>query len=282
MEDTAHRAIAIVGSGAVLPDAPNVAAFWENIKTGRYSISEVTAGPLGPGALLRPRPQRAGQDLLQDRRLGARVPMGADEVATADPAARRRCHGRGPAMGDRLHPRSAGRLRLSQAAAGPRPHGRDPRQRHGRRKALPDRRLRVHFPEYAHELADSASFAALPAASARDITARTAQPHGQAICPRLPKTPCPANWPTASPAASPTSTTSTAPTIVSDAACASAMAAISAAVEGLVRARFRRGGHRRHRPQHGCADLREVLQDRCALGHRHAALCGGRRRLRHG
>ena len=27
--------------GAVLPDAPNVAAFWENIKAGRYSISEV-------------------------------------------------------------------------------------------------------------------------------------------------------------------------------------------------------------------------------------------------
>ena len=46
MEDTAYRAIAIVGAGAVLPDAPNVPAFWENVKNGRYSISEVdrTAG----------------------------------------------------------------------------------------------------------------------------------------------------------------------------------------------------------------------------------------------
>ena len=42
MEDTAYRAIAIVGAGAILPDAPNVPAFWKNIKTGRYSISEVT------------------------------------------------------------------------------------------------------------------------------------------------------------------------------------------------------------------------------------------------
>ena len=42
MEDTAYRAIAIVGAGAVLPDAANVAAFWENVKTGRYSITEVT------------------------------------------------------------------------------------------------------------------------------------------------------------------------------------------------------------------------------------------------
>ena len=32
MENTAYRAIAIVGAGAILPDAPNVAAFWENIK----------------------------------------------------------------------------------------------------------------------------------------------------------------------------------------------------------------------------------------------------------
>ena len=60
MEDTAYRAIAIVGAGAVLPDAPNVAAFWNNVKNGRYSISEVHARPLGPGALLRSRSQRAG------------------------------------------------------------------------------------------------------------------------------------------------------------------------------------------------------------------------------
>ena len=41
MEDTAHRAIAIVGVGAVLPDAVNAGAFWENVKNGRYSITEV-------------------------------------------------------------------------------------------------------------------------------------------------------------------------------------------------------------------------------------------------
>ena len=41
MEDTAYRALAIVGVGAILPDAPNAPAFWENVKKGRYSISEV-------------------------------------------------------------------------------------------------------------------------------------------------------------------------------------------------------------------------------------------------
>ncbi len=34
MESTARRAIAIVGVGAILPDAPNVYTFWNNIKTG--------------------------------------------------------------------------------------------------------------------------------------------------------------------------------------------------------------------------------------------------------
>ena len=36
-----HTAIAIVGLGAVLPDAPNAPAFWQNIAAKRYSITEV-------------------------------------------------------------------------------------------------------------------------------------------------------------------------------------------------------------------------------------------------
>ncbi len=35
-------AIAIVGVGAILPDAPDVATFWKNIQSGRYSITDVT------------------------------------------------------------------------------------------------------------------------------------------------------------------------------------------------------------------------------------------------
>jgi acyl transferase domain-containing protein len=50
MEDTAHRAIAIVGAGAIMPDAPNVPAFWENIKAGRYCISEVTPDRWDPAS----------------------------------------------------------------------------------------------------------------------------------------------------------------------------------------------------------------------------------------
>ena len=41
--DSAERAIAIVGVGAMLPDAPNAAAFWNNITGKRYSITETPA-----------------------------------------------------------------------------------------------------------------------------------------------------------------------------------------------------------------------------------------------
>ena len=41
MPNSKQRAIAIVGVGAVLPDAPDAPTFWENLKQGRYSISEV-------------------------------------------------------------------------------------------------------------------------------------------------------------------------------------------------------------------------------------------------
>src|SRR5512135_2128976 len=38
---TSQRAVAIVGLSAILPDAPDAAAFWHNICSLRYSISEV-------------------------------------------------------------------------------------------------------------------------------------------------------------------------------------------------------------------------------------------------
>ncbi|HEU5103287.1 MAG TPA: beta-ketoacyl synthase N-terminal-like domain-containing protein, partial [Roseiflexaceae bacterium] len=41
MVSSIDHAIAIVGVGAILPDAPNAAAFWKNILDKRYSITEV-------------------------------------------------------------------------------------------------------------------------------------------------------------------------------------------------------------------------------------------------
>ena len=57
MESTAHRAIAIVGAGAILPDAPNVPTFWDNIKKGRYSVTEVDPDRWDPKLYYDPDPK---------------------------------------------------------------------------------------------------------------------------------------------------------------------------------------------------------------------------------
>ena len=41
MEPDINRAVAIVGVGAILPDAPDAPAFWKNLCDKRYSITEV-------------------------------------------------------------------------------------------------------------------------------------------------------------------------------------------------------------------------------------------------
>ena len=58
------------------PTRPTSATFWHNVEGGRYCISEVSPERWDPDALLRRRPARARQDVLEDRRLGARLRVG--------------------------------------------------------------------------------------------------------------------------------------------------------------------------------------------------------------
>ena len=48
MTDAFDRALAIVGVSGILPDAPDVSRFWENVKQGRYSIREIPPGRWNP------------------------------------------------------------------------------------------------------------------------------------------------------------------------------------------------------------------------------------------
>jgi hypothetical protein len=50
-------AIAIVGIGAIMPDAPDAATFWQNIRAGRYSISEVDPARWDPALYYDPDPK---------------------------------------------------------------------------------------------------------------------------------------------------------------------------------------------------------------------------------
>ena len=53
----AEKAVAIVGVGAIMPDAPNAPKFWQNIKDGRNSITEVTPDRWDPSFYYDPNPK---------------------------------------------------------------------------------------------------------------------------------------------------------------------------------------------------------------------------------
>src|SRR6266545_5810726 len=56
-QDNTGMAVAIVGVGAILPDAPDAQTFWRNVKEGRYSISEVTSDRWDPELYWDPDPR---------------------------------------------------------------------------------------------------------------------------------------------------------------------------------------------------------------------------------
>ena len=57
MTNSLDHAAAIVGIGAIMPDAPDAAAFWNNVKSGRYSISEVDPARWDPALYYDPDPE---------------------------------------------------------------------------------------------------------------------------------------------------------------------------------------------------------------------------------
>ncbi len=168
--------IAIVGVGAILPDAPDVAAFWANLEHGRYSISDVQPDRWDPALYYDADPKAPGTHLLEDRRLGPRVAVGTARVASAHPAEGRRRDGRRAEVGRRRHARRPRRLRLARPRPRRRAHRRDPRQRHGGREALPDRAPHRLPRDRARSSAAAPAFSGLPS----DLRAAiTAELHGR-------------------------------------------------------------------------------------------------------
>ncbi len=280
MDDTSHRAVAVVGVGAIMPGAPTATVLLGERDDGGRRHLRGRPEALGPRALLRCGPEGSPEDLLEDRRLGPRFSVGAGEVEAPDPAARRGGDGRGAEVGDRDHARDARRLRLARAAPRPRPDGGDPRERDGGRKALPD--LAPHRARRVRgRAAGDGPLRGPPAGRARPRPRRVPRADRQALSPghrghdagravelhrradreplQLPRSEL------------------------------RHRRRLRLRPRGDERGRrrprrgsLRHGSHRRPRPEHGPDELREVLQDRRALGHRVAALRGRGRRLRHG
>ena len=232
MENNAHRAIAIVGVGAILPDAPNVSSFWNNIKSGRYSISEVRPDRWDPALYYDQDPKAPDKTYSK---IGGWV-----REYTWDPI---KWHLPIP-------PRVADAMDVSQkwAIACTREALED--FGYPKRALDPDRTavilgnamggerhyftvLRAYLPEYTRELTESESFASLPAATRDKIMHEWRDRVGKHL-PEITEDSMPGELANCIAGRIANVFNFHGPNFVCDAACASAMAAISAAAEGLV------------------------------------------------
>ena len=232
MENTANRAIAIVGVGAILPDAPNVPAFWNNVKTGRYSISDVQsdrwksasyfdADPSAPdktyskiGGWVREYPWDPMKWHLP---IPPRVADGMDIAQKWAVACTRE------ALEDYGYPQRPLELDRTAVILGNAMAG----EKHYTSS------VRIFFPEYAHELEESAGFAQLPQALQREITQQFRERIGKRYD-AISEDTMPGELANCMAGRIANLYNFHGPNYVCDAACASAMAAISSAAEGLL------------------------------------------------
>ena len=232
MENTAYRAVAIVGVGAVLPDAPNASAFWENVKKGRYSISDVTPSRWDPALYYDPDPktpdktyskiggwvrQYIWDPMKWHLAIPPRVVNAMDEQQKWAIACTRQ------ALEDYGYPKRPLNLDRTAVILGNAMAG----EQHYFTA------LRVYFPEYARELAETASFAALPEAMRRDINRELHQRIDQ-LLPEITEDSMPGELANCIAGRIANLYNFHGPNFTADAACASAMAAMTSAVEGLV------------------------------------------------
>jgi len=236
MESTAYRAIAIVGAGAILPDAPNVPAFWENIKNGRYSVTEIDPKRWDPALYYDP--DHAVPDKTYSKIGGWVRDYAWDPVKwhllvpprvvdAMDGAQKWAIACTREALEDYGYPKrpldpNRTAVILGNAMAG---------ERHYLTA------LRIYFPEYARELAEVASFAALPEALRNDITRQLHDGISKHF-PEVTEDSMPGELGNCIAGRIANIFNFHGPNYICDAACASAMAAISSAIEGLVEGDF--------------------------------------------
>jgi acyl transferase domain-containing protein len=231
MNKSAHKAVAIVGVGALLPDAPNARVFWQNLKDGRYSISDVP-------------PDRWDADLYYD----------------ADPKAKDKTYSKiggwvrdweweplkwkmpiPPKVGDAMDLTQKWAVVAAREAL--EDYGFPARPLDPERTAVifgnamgGDTHLytatRILFPEYATQLRNSESFTELPE-EVRETIVNEMRSGIDKRFPQITEDTMPGELSNIIAGRIASLFNFNGPNYVADAACASAMAAISAAVEGL-------------------------------------------------
>jgi acyl transferase domain-containing protein/NAD(P)-dependent dehydrogenase (short-subunit alcohol dehydrogenase family) len=236
MKETAHRAIAIVGVGAVLPDAPNAAAFWENLKAGRYSISETPKDRWNTDLYYNADPSVPDKSYskiggwVKDwdwNPLKWRLPIPPTVSDQMDRTQKWAIAATREALADYGYPerpldtdRTA--VILGNAMAGDRHYM---------------SALRINFPEFATELEHASSFRTLPPEVQKEILREVQQAVGRKI-PEITEDTMPGELANVIAGRIANLFNFHGPNFIVDAACASAMAGITAAIEGLEEGAF--------------------------------------------
>ena len=237
MTSSAQRAVAIVGVGAIFPDAPDAGAFWANVRDGHYSISDVDPARWDPALYYDADPK--APDMTYSTIGGWVREWDWNPLAWKLPIPPRVGDGDGrrPEVGGRLHAHGADGLRLARPAAGPRAHRGRARQRDGRREALPDVVCASRSPS------SHATSTALPASPrcAPDVRAAIASELHARMEADLPPTnedTMPGELGNCLAGRVANLFNLRGPNFVVDAACASAMAAMDASIQGLLDHQF--------------------------------------------
>ena len=228
---TGRPPIAIVGMGAVMPEAPTAAAFWANITGGRYSISDVPKDRWDPDLYYDPDPRapdktysRIGgwvREFPWDP-IGWRLPLPPrvseqmdDGQKWAVAAAREALIDAGW-PGWNIDPERVAVV-IGNAMGGDKHYASC---------------LRIELPEFTRELARSAAFAALPARTRDEIIAETSQSF-LSLFPDITEDTMPGELSNIMSGRIANLCNFRGPSFTTDAACASGLAALAAAAEGL-------------------------------------------------
>jgi malonyl CoA-acyl carrier protein transacylase len=229
-------AIAIVGLGAILPDAPNVETFWKNIQAARYSISEVAADRWNPRLFYNPDPTAPDKTYskiggwvrgfaFEPAKMGIAIPPRIlEQIDEAQQWAISACY---QALNDYGYPTrflNPDRVAviLGNAMAG---------EKHYLST------IRIHLPEYIHSLSASPAFQDLSgdiqSALIQGLTAGV-----QSMVPPITEDTMPGELSNIIAGRVANVFNFTGPNFVTDAACASSLAALQGAVDGLGSGQF--------------------------------------------
>ena len=231
MKDTAHRAVAVVGVSAIMPGASNARAFWENLKSGTYSITDVDPERWDPELYYDPDPK--APDKTYSKIGGWVRDFDWDPLAWRLPVP--------PKVSDAMDRTQKWAIAATREALADCGHFDNPLDSDRTAVVLGNAMagdmhyltaLRIMFPEYATELSQAPTFAGLPTDTQAAITAELQEGIRKRLPPITEDT-MPGELGNIIAGRVANLFDFHGPNYIVDAACASAMAAMSSAIEGL-------------------------------------------------